>query len=143
MVEVTCKCGHKRNITAKQFKDGWIPDLCYDCWKKFQDNEIAKDNAKIRDEQLAKGYPELVGTEKQVLWAYKLRQIWILTLEDLINGDYNHDKAYEKGVEYLEKTLENTDSKFYINNRHIEMVVDVFHYINDYLFSDAVENSFK
>ena len=134
--KVTCKCGHDREITKEQYKNGWIPDLCWDCWKELQNKEREKDNTAIRDEQLAKGYPVLEGTEKQVLWAYKLRNVWIHSLEHLQNENYEHDEAYYKGLEILENILKGTSSKFYIDNRYKETVSDVFSYINNIIFPE-------
>ena len=134
--KVICKCVHEREITKEQHKNGWIPDLCWNCWKELQDKEREKNNTAIRDEQLAKGYPVLEGTEKQVLWAYKLRNVWIHSLEHLQNENYEHDEAYYKGLEILENILKGTNSKFYIDNRYKETVSDVLAYINNIIFPE-------
>ena len=58
--------------------------------------------------------------------------------EDLIESDeYNHDEAFCKGKEALENIiLKETNSKFYIDNRHLEMFQDVYGYINNLIFAD-------
>ncbi len=135
--KVTCGCGHEREITKEQYKNGWIPDFCWDCWRKKKEAERKNESEILRDEQLEKGYPALEGTEKQVLWAYKLRNLWIKAYEYLDEADYTHDEAFYKGKEALENLLlKETNSKFYINNSHIEMYESVYGYINNLIFAD-------
>lgn len=130
---IKCKCGHETYIPKEDYKKGWIPELCHNCYKEKQDAERKKENLKLKEEQLEKGYPKLNGTEKQELWGYKLRVVWIKFYEMVKNEQYKEckeDEHFLKCYNYLQDiVLKETDSKFYINNSHITMLDEVNNFV--------------
>ena len=138
MVEIECGCGHKTLITTKQSKTGFIPDLCYECYRKKKNEERKKDSIEIRNKQLEKGYPILVGSEKQVLWGYKLRNLWISCYEENVIGkllkDYEGDPDFIIFKKKFEEILSRKESKFYIDNKHLETYSMVMNYIRSAVY---------
>lgn len=124
MIEVECGCGHKTLITNKQWKTGSVPDLCYECYKKKKNEKRKKDSIEFRNKQIEKGYPILTGTEKQILWGYKLRNLWISCYEDEVIGkllkDYKDDPSFIIFKKKFDEILAKKESKFYIDNSHLE-----------------------
>lgn len=59
-------------------------DTCLDCYKKEQEEKTAK----IVEEAIKSGLPALVGSEKQVKWAFKIRSKFI-DFADRIYNKYN------------------------------------------------------
>jgi hypothetical protein len=74
--QITHACGHSATLQlfGKSSDRKWRiekaeQDICSDCWKEKQieaDKQAAEQNAAI-------GLPALTGTEKQILWAEKIR----------------------------------------------------------------------
>lgn len=133
---VKCKCGHETNIRKENYKKGWEPELCHECYRKQQEEERKRDNLKRKEEQLKKGYPELKGTEKQELFAYYIRRTWIEFYEEEVLPEIEEakdDAFYMKCVADLKNILFNeTDSKFYLDKQHeIVMRSDVGKFISE------------
>ena len=138
--DVTYSCGHSGTVelfgpwNERQRKLEWFSEkgVCPECYKKQQAEWVAKTN---------EGFPQLVGTEKQIAWAEKIRAEMIAqyadeiehirknnTIEQLraaanlteLNGQpipENHpSKIMAKRIINI---MENTDAKWFIENRTI------------------------
>lgn len=113
--ECTCrKCGGEfTKVTYKQNRrladewEEWAPtyfDLCEDCYKEEQDQEIA---------ERAEGLPELSGSEKQIAWAIKIRDKFV--------RKKNESENRKDLFLILDFMLQHEDqASFWIDHRHDE-----------------------
>ncbi len=102
--EGTFKCGHKGSVYIvgdRKYREWRLKSAfdgpCNDCSNK----EMAKHNEKDSTEY---GFPELIGTEKQILWANKVRL-------DFYRG------CVEQGVVPDQIIQNETKAKFWMDNR--------------------------
>lgn len=90
---VTYKCGHTRTVelfgreSERDRKIAWYKEFC-SCPECYAAEQAAKREAEAQKYAL----PELVGTEKQVAWAEKIRSKFIETRDE--QAKYN-EKLYE------------------------------------------------
>lgn len=110
--ECTCrKCGGEfTKVTYKQNRrladewEEWAPtyfDLCGDCYKEEQDQEIA---------ERAEGLPELSGSEKQIAWAIKIRDKFVV---------FKNSVKHKDLIATINFMLQNEDqASFWIDNRY-------------------------
>ena len=87
---ITYKCGHEverqlfGKISDRENYISWAQEqLCPACQRKIHHNEVLAD-------AVAKGYPELEGSEKQVAWAMDLRYTFVNDTEDYIKEEIEY-----------------------------------------------------
>ncbi len=117
---VTRKCGcHETlvldgNAARRANRAKWESEKnCFKCQIKIN-NETAKQN------QLELGLPQLTGTEKQISYAENLRDKCAKQLinyrDRLISGEIPGQEQNKNHVQYVNKIIAVTDSKFWIDN---------------------------
>lgn len=115
------ECGHTKNHQIygtnsngeRDRKQEWLKKSdCEDCFK-------AKIAAKAKEKNA--GLPELVGSEKQIAWAEKIRANSKKDLDALKNLFEKHaaenPEMATKFLQIVESTLNNDQAKFWIDNR--------------------------
>src|SRR5690554_156523 len=124
--DVTYSCGHSDTIQlyGKTRDREWRlareqEKLCPECWKKYREEERAKENAKAAEANKAAGLPTLEGTEKQIAWAETIRKSMIdHVAEYYISQIADETKAEHpeimKGFEAMKR---HTDASWWIDNR--------------------------
>ena len=87
---ITYKCGHEverqlfGKISDRENYISWAQEqLCPACQRKIHHDEALAD-------AVAKGYPELEGSEKQVAWAMDLRYTFVNDTEDYIKEEIEY-----------------------------------------------------
>lgn len=123
----TYSCGHEGRVNIvgptkdRQWKaDRYFSELCPECKEKERERETEEAKKKAAELEL----PALKGSEKQVAWAYTLRQKFI----DFLDSEEAED-GYEYLLDYLECSLDEllktksyiletkTSAKWYIDTR--------------------------
>ena len=97
------RCGHK-------IREKWAVDyytVCSDCWKAEKEEERRLENEKL---------PAIVvGTEKQIAWAIKIR-LELKKRLDIMRNDVE-EEYLKKFDEYVNFVIAKDDATFWINNR--------------------------
>lgn len=111
---VTYKCGHTAEVqlygkeAERQRKIAWYATInCPDC-------EASEQRAKAE----AAGLPELMGSEKQIAWATKLRNNALAILDAqiaIISNEQNKSKMTDYRNQWVGKE---TESTYWIDNRY-------------------------
>lgn len=98
-------CGHKETIAlfGPNKQREWRLEnieptkLCAECWQKDVERKREEETKKAAEEAKDSGLPELVGTEKQIAWAERIRIQLLSTLEEF------YVKISEAGEETLKR----------------------------------------
>ncbi len=84
--QITHACGHTETVAlfGKQKDRDWQikkmeSEICQECWH----NQQIEADKKAAEQNAALGLPELTGSEKQILWAEKIRADKLALLESL------------------------------------------------------------
>jgi hypothetical protein len=107
-------CGHEETVAlfGKVKLREWRLEnvephkLCSECWQKEVKQKRAAETRKAAEEAMDSGLPELIGSEKQIAWAERIRMQLLSALEEF------YIKIIEAGEETLKKhdlTLEKID----------------------------------
>jgi len=124
--DVTYSCGHSDTVQlyGKTRDREWRlareqEKLCPECWKKYREEERAKENAKAAEANKAAGLPELEGTEKQIAWAETIRKSMIDHVAEYYISQITDEAKAErpeimKGFEAMKR---HTDASWWIDNR--------------------------
>jgi hypothetical protein len=105
---------HEKNLFVVDKKD-WY---CETCKKKY-----FAEQAELRTKaQASNGFPQIVGTEKMVSWAVKIREDLLKKVDylqkSLTFGDEAEKQASEKGfARLLEEWRKDTDAKWWVDHR--------------------------
>lgn len=123
-----CGCEGRVNITGRMKDRQWKVDrafskLCIKCYYKRRNEEIEKANYEAAKKAEEMNLPELIGSEKQIIWANTIR----VQIFDIL------DKMLEK-LEVNKKMYiadciiqQYTEAKFWINNRtHLQDIITDF-----------------
>lgn len=127
--EIKFSCGHTETIQLygkmkdRQRKIEYFEreGLCSECYKKALAQE-KESKEKVIDsyiESVIGQLPKLVGSEKQVAWANKLRKEMIadaLQVKEETKSQLKSEKLYDDVIAYNFSTI--SDAKFYIDNRN-------------------------
>ena len=115
----TFSCGHKGSVNVvgkhseRQWKiDKYFEGICEECKTKRREYE----NKKLTEMALEYEFPELKGTEKQIVWANTIRMSF-----------YNY--CTENNVIADDIIINETDAKFWIDNR---MNIKSIDFVNNY-----------
>lgn len=111
------KCGREFEMTAIKFNrreadnwEKWAADyytVCSDCWNAEKEEERRLENEKL---------PAIVvGTEKQIAWAIKIR-LGLKKRLDIMRNDVE-EESLKKFDEYVDFVFAKDDATFWINNR--------------------------
>ena len=76
------------------------PCLCRDCWREEREEQRRKADAQAVKENAERKLPALVGSEKQIAWAEKIRNEYVKAADKLaaqFEGSYQ--RAKERGRE--------------------------------------------
>jgi hypothetical protein len=119
--EINHACGHTvtHNIGGKTSdRDGkaeWLSRRdCPDCWAAQKKAEKEAEEAKAK--QLAEGLPPLIGTEKQIAWAEKIRAAVYVSGLKFLSG-LSNDKKREPEKHLRQYIDAATDAHWWIDNR--------------------------
>ena len=114
--EGTFSCGHKGRVQITgPHKDRErkakraFNNICENCKKERYLQQVQKnqeENQKALDESKEQGYPVLKGSEKQILWASKIRHDFI-------------EKCKEENIEFSDIINNRIQSNYWINNRYV------------------------
>lgn len=103
--EVTRACGHIEYVAlfGKHKDREWRLEniesqkLCRECWQAELERRRQDETAKAAAEARESGLPELVGTEKQVAWAERIRMTILAKLDELAtNAARKRDELQER-----------------------------------------------
>ncbi|MCB6992870.1 hypothetical protein LI177_05145 [bacterium 210820-DFI.6.37] len=103
----TYACGHEGRVNVvgpgkdRQWKvERHFEGLCPDCYEKKR----VEDAEKNKEEAAALGWPEMVGSERQIAWALKIRKKTIKEMKE--------KGCTEKSISWI---IGKTDAKFWID----------------------------
>lgn len=111
---VTRICGHEETVAlfGKHRDREWRlsavepQKLCHECWQKEVEKKRAEETRLAAEEAKESGLPAMVGTEKQVAWAERIRLQMLGGMEELITRAQNQREAMAK----LGLSAENIDA---------------------------------
>jgi len=135
----TYKCGHegRTNIVGPTKNRDWISEkrfsgLCPECYEKERLEKIEKENAQAAEKASSYELPELIGTEKQVLWANTLRVKMIDKLTDMIE--------HSKNVENMKdaQLIEDVQTYLISEKLNASWYIDVRYYLDNKIISDLL-----
>jgi hypothetical protein len=130
----TFSCGHEGRVDIigpgkdREWKrERAFSGMCPECYRKFKEEEKAKENAKAAEESKEMSLPELTGTEKQVAWANTIRLEFANDVYERIDCGCKHLSEKGKTQEHIDDFRErktapidffiqnHTDAKFWID----------------------------
>lgn len=116
----TCNtCGKKFEYRAEKFNrreaesfEAWAAENITECWECRK----AREAKEAEEARVAKAWPTLTGSEKQVAWATKIR-------DELVSKLLEVYKPREEDAEIFNNAIKGwlgtrTDSRFWIDNRY-------------------------
>lgn len=119
------RCGHQEEITLYgdvqrqknhlALSQGY--GLCPECKRKAFVNKYARMTQVAAQRSAENGYPTLIGTIKQVLWANTIREKAVMFFKAKAKFFDNADKAKQIMHELKDLIDNKTDASFWIENR--------------------------
>lgn len=124
----TCKyCGkefeyvaYKVNSRAACDFEKWAAeniDECPECRDRRHAEERAEASRVAAEAAKAKAWPELTGTEKQVAWANRIREISLGAIVEKAERMKKYPEAYELAGKAIKVMLDHTSASWWIDNR--------------------------
>lgn len=123
--EVTYSCGHTDSVQLYgpvKERERWIEwaeesGLCPQCWEAEKQKKYEEEKQKALEIADELGYPELVGTEKQIAWAVTLRQKTQQVFDDILAKTVGEENDKELVITLWRRVIaKHTDAKWWIDN---------------------------
>lgn len=130
-------CGHEESISitgkgqSEKFK--WmLNDECPKCKEKRRKEKYDKENAKAIEESKAIEFPSLIGTEKQIAWASKIRLDHYKRIQSYLER-IEESKLKNKTLyrEVSKNLFDNPNAAYWIECNESLKAYDIDTFIND------------
>ena len=100
----THSCGHGAKITVGGYSDEYRAEQaalqfespCYDCLEKEKQAKRAAEAERLAKEAAENFLPELIGSEKQIIWAEQIRGEFVEFLSQVKNDFPSFEKAFNR-----------------------------------------------
>lgn len=148
------KCGHEGriNLTGPKWsreyrRENFFNKICDECYKAKVEEERQRQTEKALKNAEAEDLPELVGTEKQVDWALRIRNEWLGWIDNMYKKDLDETVVikciYSDDYSFRLGDAVNAVEDIVVNETDVAVFIDYREIYNDATVYKLVERSKK